>query len=107
MATQQLRKPKTAPADPGSPSDDDLRATIGHNIRRLREAKGLRKSDLAKACAVDPIRINKLETGQIAPGGALLLRLARALDTTAEALASEDGEISTTPKKKKRPLASK
>lgn len=81
----------TPAANPNSPSDEELRGRVAANVGRLREAKGMLKADLAKAAGVDRIRINKIEAGQISPGGALLLRLARALDVSAEELAGEKG----------------
>lgn len=69
--------------------DDQIRAAIARNVRRLREARGLSPSGLAAAVGCDRGRIGKIESAKIAPGAALLLRLARILDTTVEQLASE------------------
>lgn len=76
-------------ADPGSPSEDDLRSHVGANVRRLRESLSLAPSELARLTGVDRARIYKIESSQISPGAALLLRLARALGVSAEELAKE------------------
>lgn len=56
---------------------------------RLREERGrhrLTQSDLAAAVGVSRKTINTVENGVFIPSTVLALRLARALDTTVEAL---------------------
>lgn len=70
-------------------TEEDIRPRIAANVRRLREACGLSASELARKTGVDRARIGKIEAARITPGAALLLRLATALDTTAEKLAAK------------------
>lgn len=79
-------------SDAASPTDDDLRRRVGANVKTLREAKGMSQYGLAEAVGLrkakylDVARIAKLERGEIGPGAALLVRLARVLETTVEVL---------------------
>ena len=75
------------PQTNGHAGDEAFRRQLGANVSRLREAKGLKPTELAAAVGVERIRISRIEKGEHAPGAARLLRLAKALDTTAEALA--------------------
>ena len=70
-------------------SDDAFKANFSRNLARLREAAGLNRAQFARLIGVDKMRITRLESGEHAPGGALLLKIAAALNTTAEALAAE------------------
>jgi transcriptional regulator with XRE-family HTH domain len=53
--------------------------TIGDNIRRIREERGMGQSELAKASGVRPTTISNLENGYAA-SSKYLPRIARALD---------------------------
>lgn len=73
-------------------SDDEFRLRVGAGIARRREARGMNKSALAEAAGTQTIRITRIERGENAPGGALLLRIAQALDTSVEALVADGAE---------------
>ena len=70
-------------------SDERFKANFAANLARLREAAGMNRAQFARRIGVDKMRITRLESGEHAPGGALLLRIAQALGVTAEALAAD------------------
>lgn len=55
---------------------------IGHNIKRLREAKGFNQRELGEIMKVNPTYISALETGRINPGFETMRNLSDALDCT-------------------------
>ncbi|MGF1445193.1 MAG: helix-turn-helix domain-containing protein [Pikeienuella sp.] len=57
-----------------------LEAAIGAEIRRLRVALGLTLTDLARAAALSPGMLSKIEQGQTSPSLASLQALAAALN---------------------------
>lgn len=56
-------------------------ATIGANIRRLRERGGCTVTQLAQAAQLSKATLSKIETGRISSPVSTLLRIADALDT--------------------------
>ncbi len=54
----------------------------GSRIRRIRLQKGLRQSAVAKACDISPSYLNLIEHNRRPAAGALLSRIAAALDVT-------------------------
>lgn len=75
--------------DAAPSTDEAFKANFSRNLARLREAAGLNRAQFARLIGVDKMRITRFESGDCAPGGALLLKIAAALSTTAEALAAE------------------
>ena len=57
-------------------------ARIGGNLKRRREAAGLRQVDLAEQCAIGQSFLNQLENGQNCPSIRTLLDLCRVLKCT-------------------------
>ncbi len=55
------------------------RYTLGVNIRRRREARGLTQAVLAKRAKLHRVSLAKIETGAMLPRLTTLARLARAL----------------------------
>lgn len=56
--------------------------SIGHNIKRLREAKGFNQRELGEIMKVNPTYISALESGRMNPGLQTLQNLFDALDCT-------------------------
>lgn len=84
---RSVRNGRARVAAHAAEKDELFRQQIGANVSRLREDKGMKPTELAAAVGVERIRISRIEKGEHAPGAALLLRLAKALGTTAEKLA--------------------
>ena len=59
---------------------------LGNRLREVRATLGLTQADLATMVGVSRKTINTVENGVFIPSTDLALRLARALDTTVEAL---------------------
>jgi len=59
---------------------------LRNQLRGARERHGLTQADLAGRAGVSRKTINTVENGVFTPSTMLALRLARALDTTVEAL---------------------
>jgi len=60
---------------------------MGYRIKELREAKGISASDLAAMCGISRQTIFNMETGRTqTTSSKTLLAIARALDTTVDAL---------------------
>jgi class 3 adenylate cyclase len=57
---------------------------LGSRIRKRREARGLRQSDLASALRVSPQAVSKWERGENAPDIVVLVPLSRLLDVSLE-----------------------
>jgi transcriptional regulator with XRE-family HTH domain len=66
----------------------DHQETVGQRVKRLRKARGLRESDLARSAGLSERTIRLIESGQ-GNGGTLLegLRIAQCLMVTPEYLA--------------------
>ncbi|AZQ67425.1 XRE family transcriptional regulator [Silicimonas algicola] len=67
----------------------------GSRIRDYRIGRGLRQADLAKACGISPSYLNLIEHNRRKIGGALLVRIARALGAE-PAILSEGAESALT-----------
>ncbi|MFJ2240338.1 helix-turn-helix domain-containing protein [Streptomyces sp. NPDC087859] len=85
--------PPTTPGMPGSttpaaeaPNDTALRTELGAAIRRLRKERGLTLVQLAKLAGLSHPFLSQLERGLTRPSMPSLHRIARALDTTQQAL---------------------
>lgn len=61
-----------------------------NRIKELREAAGLKQSELADRMGVRPPSVFKWENGQAQPTAENLLKLADILDTTTDALLGRD-----------------
>ena len=66
-------------------------ALAGTRIRDRRTARGIRQAHLARDCEISPSYLNLIEHNRRKIGGALLVRIAKALDTDPAAL-SEGAE---------------
>ncbi len=66
----------------------DWRATVGRNVRRLRQAKGLTQEQLAFEAKLDLTYVGGIERGRRNPSLEVLVRLAGALDVAPAALLS-------------------
>ena len=79
-------------ADGAGPEAVVATSSAGARIRARRLALGLRQAELARRCDVSAPYLNLIEHGRRRIGGALLTRLARALDTEPAALARGAGQ---------------
>jgi transcriptional regulator with XRE-family HTH domain len=70
-------------------------ALAGTRIRDRRTARGIRQAQLARDCEISPSYLNLIEHNRRNIGGALLVRIAKALDTDPAAL-SEGAETALT-----------
>ena len=59
---------------------------FGKNLKKTRLAKGLSQEALGHACDLHPTEISRLERAAREPRLSTIVRLARALDTSAAAL---------------------
>lgn len=93
------KHPATSAKTPKCRAEEDqlMRQVIAANVKRRREALGLSPAALARAIGCDRARIGKIEAAKISPAAPLYLRLARALETTAESLAEETIHSEATP----------
>jgi transcriptional regulator with XRE-family HTH domain len=66
--------------------------TLGENIKRLRETKGLSLRQLSYACNIDNSKIAKIEKGQINVTFTTLMQLANALELHPSELLRTDFE---------------
>lgn len=62
-------------------------------IALIRIARGLTQAKLARACAISPAKLSSLELGLTSASGALLGKLAGALDCPPAALEGSDFSI--------------
>jgi transcriptional regulator with XRE-family HTH domain len=78
---------------PGEPAKDaeteELSATVGHNLKRIRSRQGLSLERLARAAGVSRAMISQIELGRSVPTIGLLWKLARALGVPFAALISD------------------
>ena len=70
---------------------EELAATVGRNLKRLRRRRGHSIERLAKLSGVSRAMISQIELGRSVPTIALLWKLARALEVPFAALTSESG----------------
>jgi transcriptional regulator with XRE-family HTH domain len=68
---------------------EDVRRTVGRNVRRLRIAAGLTQAKLAERMGVDRAYVSGLELGQRNPTVVTLWHLAQALGVKAGAFLGE------------------
>ncbi len=64
----------------------DQRERFAANLRALRQARGLSQEDLAAGCEIHRTEVSLLERGGREPRLEMLVKLARALETTPEGL---------------------
>lgn len=62
-----------------------------NTIRERRKARGLSQEELARQCGVSRQTINAIENDKYDPTLSLAFRLAKALETTVDALFSHEG----------------
>jgi len=62
------------------PTDNTIHEILIRNMKRFREAKGWRKSDLARATGIDASHISNLENGKKHIGLELMEKIAIALE---------------------------
>ncbi|MCT9820837.1 helix-turn-helix domain-containing protein [Microbacterium sp. W1N] len=77
-----------APSDDAEEAADAL--TIGRRIRQLRTARGMTLDELAAAVGRAPSQLSMIETGKREPRLSMLQAIARALETTLDALLEAD-----------------
>ncbi len=70
---------------------DSVNQSVGRAIRELRELRGLKSSDLARAAALSPAMISRIESGQVSPSLSTLESIARALDVPIVSLFGQTG----------------
>ncbi len=58
---------------------DNVKKKIGNNVKRLRQAKGLKQSELAELVGVEDKTISRIEVGGNYPSLDLLVRMSNAL----------------------------
>lgn len=58
---------------------EDIKLTVGHNIRRLREKRGWSQEKLAEMADLDRTYVGRIERGEKSIGVENLFRLAAAL----------------------------
>ena len=68
------------------PSTGDPRAVFGANLRSAREHAGLTQEALGLRADFHPTEVNRIERGRRNPGLLTIIRLAKALDTSASDL---------------------
>jgi transcriptional regulator with XRE-family HTH domain len=71
--------------------------SIGANVRRVREERGLSQTEVARRCGVAQPSIWGLERGEFNPSAPLLLKLSKALDTSTDELLKEHPKASVSP----------
>jgi transcriptional regulator with XRE-family HTH domain len=69
---------------------DDVRLTVGRNVRRLRIAAGLTQAALADRMGVDRAYVSGLELGQRNPTVVTLWHITKALGVTLKTLFDEE-----------------
>lgn len=75
----------------------DLPASIGANVRRLRNGKGLTQERLAENADVSVSLIQQIERGVKDPRASTLVALAGALNTSVDSLVEEAEEVPDRP----------
>jgi transcriptional regulator with XRE-family HTH domain len=66
--------------------------TLGERVKRLREAKRMKQSELADAIGVDPTVLSRILSGDREPQLEQVIAIARALDTSAADLVQDTGK---------------
>lgn len=66
---------------------------IGDNIRRIREDRRLSQKALADTIEVAPTQYSRVETGKVIPALKTLIKIAKVLDVTLDALVNDNGPL--------------
>jgi transcriptional regulator with XRE-family HTH domain len=74
---------------PAKPPEQDLTASVGKNLRRLRSDRSLSLEELAKLSGVSRSMLGQIELGQSAPTINVLWKIAQALDEPFSALLAD------------------
>jgi transcriptional regulator with XRE-family HTH domain len=61
---------------------EDVRATIGRNVSRLRKEAGLKQNDVAEKCGMFRTYLSRIENGTANPTAIALVSLASAFGVT-------------------------
>jgi transcriptional regulator with XRE-family HTH domain len=69
---------------------EDVRRTVGRNVRKLRTAAGLSQAELAERMGVDRAYVSGLELGQRNPTIVTLWHITKALGVKLGALVKEE-----------------
>jgi len=64
-------------------------ATLTHNLRRIRDDKGLSQTDVAERAGISRVAYRNIETGDAAPRASTLARIAEVLDVRISDLMAE------------------
>ena len=65
---------------------EPLLIAFGHNVRRFREKKGITQEKLGETASIDPTYVSGIERGVRNPGIKNVIRIAKALGTSASKL---------------------
>lgn len=76
---------------------DELSASTGRNLRRLRTRRGYSLDRLAKISGVSRAMLGQIETGKSSPTISILSKIAAALDVTCGSLITERADAAMTP----------
>lgn len=68
------------------PKNDSVLASLGQNVRKIREAKQLTQEKLAEFAGLDPTYISGIERGLRNPGIQNVAKIAKALGITTSEL---------------------
>ena len=71
---------------------DQIEVSVGHAVRRLRQARGQTVTGLSAEAGVSQAMISRIEKGQVSPSLGTLAALASALDVPVMALLAETGD---------------
>ena len=78
-------------------NQNEIKAALARNLRRLREARRLSRRSLAIRAQTTRFDLLEIEAGQMLPDIGLILRLAEALDVSGVALLDATGETGRFP----------
>jgi transcriptional regulator with XRE-family HTH domain len=70
-----------------------ISVSIGENVKRVREERGLSQTEVARRCGVAQPSIWGLERGEFNPSAPLLVKLSKALDVSTDELLAEDSSV--------------
>lgn len=73
---------------------NELKLTIGANVRRMRERRKWSQTALAELVGISRIAMNRIENGHALPDSDVLYAIADAFETTADALRQLSEKIS-------------
>jgi transcriptional regulator with XRE-family HTH domain len=63
-------------------TNNTLQITVGKQIQKLRELKGISQQDLAAKCNFEKSNMSRLEAGRVNPTLSTLEKVAKALEVT-------------------------